>query len=518
MKFLKTILLLGLLATLPIFAQTNTGPLRFSNTAVIANEPMCWEGTAGAGADVCIVRTSANTLSITQGDQATAATISLGSPVLNVANEGATGTTINLLAKLTGAPATAIKALTTDNKSGVVRGIVTGGAGITGNAQITLVGQALCAFDATAVTASDFVTISSTVAGKCHDVGATQPFDGSQILGIAMASGNASTSQNVFLIPGINNSIAAGVSGSGNAVLVTSPTLVTPTLGAALATSINGITITTGTGTLTITGAKTVTFNSTSTWTGTDAAVYTFPTATDNIVGRASTDTFTVGTKTFGAPSAGTGGQYLMATGGTAPTTVSQGGIYWEPTQNALVQGETSGEPLVIGGALKVLTAQTAITTVTTAQTLNSTTAVTLPASAMNVVGKTLHVHGMLIFSNGVTTPTVAVSLKVGSVVELIPTSAANANSNTNSPVIFDFECTTQATGATGNDQCHGFITDDVANATPGAASSVYPDINTSVSGNWDHTASQTVLLQLTCGGAACTSATLLQASFIINN
>ncbi len=48
-------------------------------------------------------------------------------------------------------------------------------------------------------------------------------------------------------------------SGTGNLVRVTSPTLVTPTLGAATATSVNGNTITGGTGTLTLAAGKTLT-------------------------------------------------------------------------------------------------------------------------------------------------------------------------------------------------------------------------------------------------------------------
>lgn len=46
--------------------------------------------------------------------------------------------------------------------------------------------------------------------------------------------------------------LSNGTTGSGAVVLATSPTLVTPTLGAATATSINGLTITSSTGTLTI--------------------------------------------------------------------------------------------------------------------------------------------------------------------------------------------------------------------------------------------------------------------------
>lgn len=67
------------------------------------------------------------------------------------------------------------------------------------------------------------------------------------------------------------------VTGTGSIVLATSPTLITPTLGAALATSINGNILTTGS----------------STYTGTAAATYTFPGASATIAGLASTQTFT---------------------------------------------------------------------------------------------------------------------------------------------------------------------------------------------------------------------------------
>lgn len=63
--------------------------------------------------------------------------------------------------------------------------------------------------------------------------------------------------------------------GSGAIVLATSPTLVTPVLGVATATSINGLTITTSTGTLTITNAKTVSHTASTTFAGTDGKTLT---------------------------------------------------------------------------------------------------------------------------------------------------------------------------------------------------------------------------------------------------
>ena len=59
--------------------------------------------------------------------------------------------------------------------------------------------------------------------------------------------------------------------GSGVLVFATSPTLITPVLGAATATTLNGLTVTTSTGTLTISNGKTFTASNTITLSGTDS-------------------------------------------------------------------------------------------------------------------------------------------------------------------------------------------------------------------------------------------------------
>jgi hypothetical protein len=101
-----------------------------------------------------------------------------GGPTISVANEGATGTTVNTLTKLTGAPSTAILAATTD--VGGIVGVTIGGAGITSNALIQQMGPVPCVFDG-ATTAGDYVVISSTVAGNCHDFGSGFPAPGQRI-------------------------------------------------------------------------------------------------------------------------------------------------------------------------------------------------------------------------------------------------------------------------------------------------------------------------------------------------
>ena len=75
---------------------------------------------------------------------------------------GLTATVVNKLAKMFGANTVTIG--TTGDTDGMI-GIVVGGAGTSGNAQIAINGQALCAFDSAPTGIGDFVTISSSTAG-----------------------------------------------------------------------------------------------------------------------------------------------------------------------------------------------------------------------------------------------------------------------------------------------------------------------------------------------------------------
>jgi hypothetical protein len=122
-------------------------------------------------------------------------TVATGNPT-NFSNftNGAAGTTLNQLAKLVvlGAGSVAVNTAITD--TGGVVGIVVGGAGTTGINVIQSSGQVLCIFDG-ATTAEDYVQISSTVAGNCHDTGAaTYPTSGGQVIGRALVTAAAGTS------------------------------------------------------------------------------------------------------------------------------------------------------------------------------------------------------------------------------------------------------------------------------------------------------------------------------------
>ncbi len=120
-----------------------------------------------------------------------------GALVTEIPNQTPTGTTLNKLAKVTGSPATAVIASTSDT-NGVI-GVVADGAGTTGNAQIARGGQASCVFDGP-TTAGDYVQISSTTAGDCHDAGASYPGTG-QVLGRVLSS-NANAGTYALLIAG----------------------------------------------------------------------------------------------------------------------------------------------------------------------------------------------------------------------------------------------------------------------------------------------------------------------------
>lgn len=169
------------------------------------------------------------------------------------------------------------------------------------------------------------------------------------------------------------SNLSNGTSGSGAVVLVTSATLVTPTLGAASATSINKVAITApaSSATLTIANGKTLTANNSLTFAGTDATTITFQ-GTDTYVGRTTTDTFT--NKTF--DTAGTGNSFKI--NGTAITAVTGTGAAVLAVSPAL-----TGTP----------TAPTAATNTSTTQI--ATTAFVCPASSIGPA------NGYATFANG---------------------------------------------------------------------------------------------------------------------
>ena len=134
-----------------------------------------------------------------------------GQMALTIANATSTGTTINTLTKLTGTPSTAV--ISSAGDTGGVVGITTTGAGTTGSATISYMGAVQCVFDG-ATTAGDFVQISATTAGDCHDTGSQNyPFSG-QVIGRVLSTNGAGGTYNIDIFSaGINP--AALTAGAG---------------------------------------------------------------------------------------------------------------------------------------------------------------------------------------------------------------------------------------------------------------------------------------------------------------
>lgn len=99
-------------------------------------------------------------------------------------NANPTGTTLNTLTKLMNAPSQVT--ISGAGDTGGVIGICVSGCGNTALSTIQQNGVALCVFDG-AVTSGNYVSISPTVAGNCHDAGASFPLGG-QVVGRSIAS------------------------------------------------------------------------------------------------------------------------------------------------------------------------------------------------------------------------------------------------------------------------------------------------------------------------------------------
>lgn len=190
--------------------------------------------------------------------------------------------------------------------------------------------------------------------------------------------------------------------GSGSAVFSTSPTLVTPTIGVATATTVNKVTITapatsatltiansktlTANSSLTLAGvdAKTLTVNNSLTLAGTDATVMTFPSTSATVARTDAAQTFT-GDQTYSGSQIVAG---LRATSAAAPTIASATTIA-PTTQIVFISGTaaiatiTPPSPISLGGGQIILIPTGIFTTTTAGNIALASTAVVSKALTM---------------------------------------------------------------------------------------------------------------------------------------
>lgn len=106
---------------------------------------------------------------------------------MTLANASVTGTTVNRFAKITVSAGAAVAVIATTSDTNGAIGIVTAGAGTTGNATIAIIGQVSCEFDG-ATTAGNYVVLSTTTNGKCKDAGSTYPAGTSAVYGRVLST------------------------------------------------------------------------------------------------------------------------------------------------------------------------------------------------------------------------------------------------------------------------------------------------------------------------------------------
>ena len=133
-----------------------------------------------------------------------------------VANSLSSGTVVNQLACWGSGSPIAAKVATNCGLSpgnGTIIGIVSGGAGASGNANIIQSGIAQCLFSNTVSAMGDYVVPSAaTGAGECYDYGATAPPVGTQVVGVVSAVPASGSLANVFLYATISSPGAISIS------------------------------------------------------------------------------------------------------------------------------------------------------------------------------------------------------------------------------------------------------------------------------------------------------------------
>lgn len=183
--------------------------------------------------------------------------------------------------------------------------------------------------------------------------------------------------------------------GTGSLVFANTPTLVTPVLGVATATSINKLALTAPatSATLTIADGKTLTSSNTLTLAGTDSTTITFQ-GTDTYVGRTTTDTLT--NKTLTSPTINTPLLTLSTT-----TSTSDARLYWDTTGKNVIAGDGTNS-VVVAPKTKILFSMTINAPATTNDSImrQMPRAVTITKVTMkctggtNVVGRLYEVDG----------------------------------------------------------------------------------------------------------------------------
>ena len=311
-----------------------------------------------------------------------------------------------------GSALTTSSTISASDVSGTVSG-TNGGTGINNGASTITVGGNLLTSGATTIGSSTHTVAFATTANTSVTLpttGTLATLAGAESL-TNKKLGSLTTNGIVTTSGGDGTLSVTGTTGSGDVVLAASPTLVTPTLGAATATSINGLGITSSTGTLTIANGKTATINNTLTFTGTDASSVAFGAGGTVAYTANKLDAFaaTSSSELAGVISDETGtGSLVFATSPTFTTGIDGGSTFGAfASSTTLTVGYTGGSSSTLnvstGG---VDSGETKTINIGTGGDSGSTTNINLGSAngGMVTVNKDLTVSGDLIVNGSTTT------------------------------------------------------------------------------------------------------------------
>jgi len=199
----------------------------------------------------------------------------------------------NTLAKAT---LTAGSGISITNGSGTITIAATGGSGTVTSVDVSG-GTTGLTTSGGPVTTSGTITLAGTLITSNGGTGVTTYSAGDLVYyasGTALSKLAIGTNNYVLTSNGTSPTWTANT-GTGNVVRATSPTLTTPTLGVASATSVNKVAITAPatSATLTIADGKTLTANNSLTLAGTDSTTMTFPSSSATVAGLGIAQSFT---------------------------------------------------------------------------------------------------------------------------------------------------------------------------------------------------------------------------------
>jgi hypothetical protein len=203
---------------------------------------------------------------------------------------------------------------------------------------------------------------------------------------------------------------------------------------------------------------------------------------------------------TFGPPAPGT-------------TDTNKGALIADIQTPAVEMVDTAGNTHGVESTLLLLQAQTALATITTAQTLMS---LAFLAGALNKTNRTLRISGTIIYTTTSTSFTVSIAIKLGTVTLCTITSATITNAQTNGQLSFEYIVSVAATGSSGTLESHGELTVQ-GGSTLGAAVAQYADQNTAVSSAVNLTSALTLVATI-AASASMSSAQLRQGLIEVIN